>query len=669
VGLCGRQAMTSPALPVSSLREHLLSSLSSLPGSRTFHLHTLASSPRRPTQSLFPYASPRPKCLVQDVLILLSEQVAFPRSEQATPSLQGNSETICAPRTFVCAVEACVYAFPANDSTVLYVSKVDGTGQGIFPSPTSTLVRAFLCFYASPRSPVFTMPTTHHLWIHLFARSQRQYLFPNSADHPNKKPLGDVALCKWWKNLLGHVAKNVEDTNQATRATGEDFRAMSRSESSVNIIKVHSTRLFYLLPGQSEQEVTYLLREAQASPVGWIYSHPYEMYAETGLPFPSDTHDKISPEGRGPRPLASLIPHFEDDPKSRFLDELAATSEEHAVAVPVPTPKKKRQKTRDGDESGQSTLTNNHSVIKLRTEEVGEPSTQLPPPPEIVFNPPSSSPPPYGERSPPSRPSTPKPMEFDSSALLSPHTPDLPTFPNSLALPQTPPPQPSQTASGFQTPASCRTPRTPRTPRRPKSDLDTTSPSEFWERMSYRQECAQGAVTGFFVAIFSQQCDTTTSHGEFANASQLSSHSETKSRSLDPSSADVGPPLLLQGTLPHSLIKRVMSSLLTGVEFSTTERAHKGTQVIETAIQGLCKGLGDMSSELSVKESPANDGKQATKQTGTENNQIYKAHVYASLLVSNPPLARKSSSNTGTVTSNANPPVNVLGVRRKKKRE
>jgi regulator of Ty1 transposition protein 109 len=208
--------MTS--LPVSSLRAHLLSSLTSLPGSRIFHIHVLVSSPRKPARSLFRYASPRPNCQLQDILILLSEE-AVPVEKTHGSASNEPPAAISRPRTFVSAIEACVYTFPTSDSTILYISKVDGTGQGIFPSPTSSLLRAFGVFYASPRSPVYTAPTTHHLWIHLFARSQRQYLFPNSGDHPNKKPLGDVALCKWWKQNLSDIAKAVEDTNDV-KTTG-----------------------------------------------------------------------------------------------------------------------------------------------------------------------------------------------------------------------------------------------------------------------------------------------------------------------------------------------------------------------------------------------------------------------------------------------------------------
>lgn len=239
MGPRGRRFMTS--VSVSSLRGHLLSSLTSLPGSRTFHLHVLVSSPRKPTQSLFPYASPRPKCLFQDVLVLLSEQASSAEAEHASSSAAKEDPTTAnlQPPIFVTAIEACVYSFPNSDSTILYISKVDGTGQGIFPSPTSTLLHALALFYASPRSPVYMTSTTHHfLWIHLFARSQRQYLFPNSADHPNKKPLGDVALCKWWKNNLTDIAKAVEDTNDVetdgVSAAGEYVHTMIGPKSFAN---------------------------------------------------------------------------------------------------------------------------------------------------------------------------------------------------------------------------------------------------------------------------------------------------------------------------------------------------------------------------------------------------------------------------------------------------
>ena len=57
------------------LRDSLLNALATLPGSRSFHVHLLISSPRKHT-GLYPYALPhhRPRVFVQDVLVLVSEQ-------------------------------------------------------------------------------------------------------------------------------------------------------------------------------------------------------------------------------------------------------------------------------------------------------------------------------------------------------------------------------------------------------------------------------------------------------------------------------------------------------------------------------------------------------------------------------------------------------------------
>ncbi|KAF8509994.1 histone acetylation protein-domain-containing protein [Hysterangium stoloniferum] len=511
--------MTSQPLPSSALRSHLLTVLSKLPGARTFYLHVLVSAHRKPSQSLFPYADTRPKCFVQDILVLLAEH-------SISEAQQGSTDDTT-PRTFVTAIEAAVFAFPTSHSTILYISKVDGTGQGLYPSPTSTLVRAFIEFYASPSSPLYSCPRTHHLWVHLFARAQRQYLFPNSADHPIKNPLGDVGLCKWWKKTLTEVAKTLLS---------------------------HHIHLFYLLPGQSELEARYLLRETESQPsqsLNWAYSHPYDVHAWGKIPYVSATSSKTSSDDAVPVSLAYLIPHFEDDPKRRFLDELAVTSEAQPVAIP--TPKRKRRKTEE-----------RNSAIRL-----------------------------------------------------------------------------SQTS-----------PQSPRTPRRPKTDLDTTSIGEFWERMSYRQECSQGAVTGFFTAVFSQQCDFSM---EVDAVSNISSEAT--------SAVDGHPTLLVDGTIPHTIIKRIMSSLLTGVEFSNAERSHKGTQVIESTIKGLCEGLG----RPNVDPSPSNQNTDGDSHPEHLTLDIYYDHIYASLSVVNPPSVRKTKAGAGGPAAAA--PVNVLGVRRKKKRE
>ncbi|HEV7736382.1 MAG TPA: hypothetical protein VGO47_03285, partial [Chlamydiales bacterium] len=136
--------MSSP-VSVSSLRNHLLTSLTDLPGSRTFHIHVLVSTSRKPSEPLFPYAAQKPKCVEQNVLVLLSEDTSNSEGQVKEGVATSNSSNATGmPRSFVTAVEATVYEFPVSQSTILYISKVDGTGQGMYPSPTSTLVKSFL---------------------------------------------------------------------------------------------------------------------------------------------------------------------------------------------------------------------------------------------------------------------------------------------------------------------------------------------------------------------------------------------------------------------------------------------------------------------------------------------------------------------------------------------
>ncbi|TFY59048.1 hypothetical protein EVJ58_g6023 [Rhodofomes roseus] len=333
-----------------SLRDALLASLATLPGRREFHIHVLVSAPRKRTD-LYPYAKPRPRAYLQDIVILLSEQTTFD-----------------GPRVVVSAIEAALYNIPATSCGILYISKVDSTGQASRPSPTATLVRAFLRHYADPSTrPI----AADHLWIQLFARAQGQYLFPNSAEFSGKKPLADVQLCAWWKRILTDVTRELRE---------------SRGDVMI--------RPYYLLPGYNELEATQSLRMLVVHPpadapaeFAWIYGHPYSQ-AETPLPCPPATK-----EGNQTN-LGHFIPSFDDDPKSRFMDEIAHTTNADGVS----SPKRKRRKTGG------------------------------------------------------SRPEPPSDDEDED---------------------------------------------------RGRGELNKVSPEEFWERMSFRQECISGVVTAFFVVALS----------------------------------------------------------------------------------------------------------------------------------------------------------------------
>jgi regulator of Ty1 transposition protein 109 len=135
------------------------------------------------------------------------------------------------------------------------------------------------------------------LRIHVFARSQDQYLFPGSIDNKGKRVLDDKGLCKWWRSVLGDAATKVY-----TEQPGEA-----------------SLKLHYLLGGCSYLESIPLLAAA-ATPDDdkaprWVYCHPYALIPSP-LPLPSD----------GSITLNNLIPAFQDDPKSRYLTSLTSST-------------------------------------------------------------------------------------------------------------------------------------------------------------------------------------------------------------------------------------------------------------------------------------------------------------------------------------------------------
>ncbi|KAF8550829.1 hypothetical protein OG21DRAFT_1419091 [Imleria badia] len=504
-----------------NLRDALLQGLAGLPGTREFHVHVLVSSPRKHS-NLYPFAVPRPKTFLQDILVLVSEQ---PDPDS--------------PRVFVSAIEASLYHVPSTSSAVLYVSKVDSTGQGKYPSPTQALVRALLTYYVDPTTR--PLPVAH-LWVHLFARAQNQYLFPNSAEFPGKRPLTDLKLCAWWKRQLSSVAQEV--SARAGQAT--------------------PIRMWYLLPGLGELEASHALERVSASASGtgtsvpWSYGHPY---GQTQVPLP------CSPIGRGEKPahIGHVIPWFDDDPKARFLDEIAYTTDWEGVKSP------ERKRPRTG-----------------RTTQRAEGDTE----------------------------------------------------------------------SGSDRKEGTKSEQTSRA-------LKKVSIEEFWERMSFRQECIAGAVTGFFVMATSSPTPT------------------------PPSGRDASPLAPLPGQVSSQMLKRVLTSLMTGHEFPSVERAVWSTRVLEEAIKGLCNGLkivqesaGDSRRRtpeprdtLSLPETPPprlNSGKRAMEDVSPNpfaepvaSVETYDSYIYGSVRVSNPEEPRKGSEEAGG--GDGKGAITVLTARRKKR--
>ncbi|EEB94945.1 hypothetical protein MPER_06165 [Moniliophthora perniciosa FA553] len=165
-------------------------------------------------------------------------------------------------------------------------------------------------FVAAIEAPI----DVDHLWIQLFARAQKQYVFPNSSEYEGKKWLNDMKLCSWWKRIYTDVS-----TELASRLP------------STALVK-----LYYLIPGYTQLEAEQSLKIASSSTGNdnqnapmWIYGHPYSQ-TDIPLPCPQDTGSSSSIV----RNLGHYIPSFDDDPKSRFMDEIAYTTEKEGIKSP-----------------------------------------------------------------------------------------------------------------------------------------------------------------------------------------------------------------------------------------------------------------------------------------------------------------------------------------------
>ncbi|KZT09345.1 uncharacterized protein LAESUDRAFT_723085 [Laetiporus sulphureus 93-53] len=526
-----------------NLRDQLLASLSELPGTREFHIHVLVSSSRKRTD-LFPYAQPRPRVYLQDILILLSEQT--------TPD---------SPRVLVTAIEASLYNVPATSCGVLYISKVDSTGHATRPSPTGSLVRGFIEYFCDPT----TRPIrAEHFWVQLFARAQGQYLFPNSAGFAGKTPLGGIQLCAWWKRMLSGVATDLA----------------AREKERMNI------KLYYVLPGLSELEAIQSLKSPGAmssitnsTDLVWTYGHPY---SQTEIPLPCPPSSK---KDQGRTNLGHFIPSFEDDPKSRFMDEIAHITEAGGVS----SPKQKRRKTiGHGSSAGHASDSDDDDNAKL-------------------------------------------------------------------------------------------------------GEVNKVTPDEFWERLSFRQECISGVVTAFFAVGLSPRAKTTERPARTNTSTSTSTG--TAPSPLAPQPGQVSP----------RMVRRVVATLLNHHDFSSTERAVRATETLEEAIKGLCEDLAPVptSSMITVRHAdrlstPEPGPSRVTldvpvtppRRTGARQHvpdtspnpfpepvaslETYHSYIYGSVAVRNPLLPEKSEVRSGNsaVSSSggaAAPPVTVLSVRKKRK--
>lgn len=199
-----------------------------------------------------------------------------------------------------------IYIYTTSSLTTIFVSKADSTGfahllklpQG-HRSLSKTLASAFVDFLVHNRTR-----KDRKLNVSLFARAQGQYLFPGSVDHGGKHVLSDRGLVKWWCNTLDPILRK--------HPHPKDARSQPRTASLL------ASQGYLIVPGHDRYETTaFLPVSARADPQDarrWKNDHPLR--------------EMTSYPGAAPR---SIVPHFPDDPKSRFLLDL---DDELVDAVP-----------------------------------------------------------------------------------------------------------------------------------------------------------------------------------------------------------------------------------------------------------------------------------------------------------------------------------------------
>ncbi|CAM0135845.1 unnamed protein product [Umbelopsis sp. WA50703] len=165
----------------------------------------------------------------------------------------------------VCGLEAMEYKMKTTDAapSLAYVSKIDTTGYKAPTSVTATLIKSYLSSLAE-------------CTIHIFARAQPQYLFPESAKNVSKHAQSDRGLIAWWLRVIS-------DTPFSTTVDA-----------------------WWNVPGVDDQDSAKLeirvTHNIESSLVKWHYGYPFDDSADA----------------------KSVIPNFPDDAKARLLKSYAS---------------------------------------------------------------------------------------------------------------------------------------------------------------------------------------------------------------------------------------------------------------------------------------------------------------------------------------------------------
>lgn len=198
-----------------------------------------------------------------------------------------------------------VFVYTTKRLTTLFVSKADSTGYlpQQRPSPVKVITTTFLQWLSAKERHAHP---TRKLVISLFARAQKQYLFPGSSENSTKHVLDDRQLIKWWARVLDPIFPKKDEYSHESADSEYDG--------------------YITVPGYEGIEIKpFFPPHNYSSGVGvhWKAGNPLLELAETrGIPKES--------------PTRCLLPRFPDDPKARFmqdLDDEVGISEDAQVTI------------------------------------------------------------------------------------------------------------------------------------------------------------------------------------------------------------------------------------------------------------------------------------------------------------------------------------------------
>lgn len=221
----------------------------------------------------------------------------------ATINVDGSSKGTAPEELLVLAIEVLVYT--TKHLTTIFISKADSTGylsilnigQSSGGSPLKAICGTFVSWLAKERQR-----EGRRTVVSLFARAQDQYLFPASIENKGKHLLDDKELVRWWCKVLDPLVKEYKEEVEAKSLT----ERLSATAGPVASNSEYSAKGYLVIPGfEPHDTLRYTPSTASNSPRRWVAGHPLL---------------QIAPQPAAPP--RCLVPHFPDDPKARFLDEL-----------------------------------------------------------------------------------------------------------------------------------------------------------------------------------------------------------------------------------------------------------------------------------------------------------------------------------------------------------